>query len=72
MDTPIPYSSYSVPGVSCEHCRTAITAEVARVPGVESVEVDLEAKRVVVAGQGVSDDAVRAAIDEAGYDVAPG
>jgi copper chaperone CopZ len=72
MDTPAPYLSYSVPGVSCEHCRTAITAEVSRVPGVESVEVDLAAKRVVVAGQEVSDDAVRAAIDEAGYDVEPG
>jgi copper chaperone len=72
MDTPAPYLSYSVPGVSCEHCRTAITAEVTRVPGVESVEVDLDAKRVVVAGEGVDDAAVRAAIDEAGYDVAPG
>jgi len=71
MDTPAPYLSYSVPGVSCEHCRTAIAAEVSRVPGVESVEVDLEAKRVVVVGAGVEDDAVRAAIDEAGYDVAP-
>ena len=71
MDTPAPYLSYSVPGVSCEHCRTAITAEVTRVPGVESVEVDLEARRVVVAGEGVDGDAVRAAIDEAGYDVAP-
>ena len=72
MNTPTPYLSYSVPGVSCEHCRTAITAEVTRVPGVESVEVDLEAKRVTVAGEGVDDGAVRAAIDEAGYDVAPG
>lgn len=72
MNTPLPYLSYSVPGVSCEHCRTAITTEVARVPGVDSVEVDLEAKRVTVVGEGVDDEAVRAAIDEAGYDVAPG
>jgi copper chaperone CopZ len=34
------------------------------------VDVDLSAKRVTVAGQGVDDAAVRAAIDEAGYDVA--
>jgi copper chaperone CopZ len=72
MNTPTPYLTYSVPGMSCEHCRTAITAEVTRVAGVESVEVDLVTKRVVVGGDGVSDDAVRAAIDEAGYDVAPG
>ena len=61
--------TYSVPGVSCEHCRTAITAEVGTVPGVESVVVDLEHKRVTVAGSGIDDAAVRAAIDEAGYDV---
>jgi len=63
--------SYSVPGVSCEHCRTAITAEVSQVPGVDGVAVDLDAKRVSVTGTGLVDDrAVRAAIDEAGYDVA--
>jgi len=62
--------SYSVPGVSCEHCRTAITTEVSRVAGVDQVEVDLDAKRVTVTGAGVDDAAVRAAIDEAGYDVA--
>ena len=61
---------YSVPGVSCEHCRVAITAEVGSVAGVESVEVDLERKVVTVAGADVSDAEVRAAIDEAGYDVA--
>lgn len=70
MDTPMRYMSYSVPGVSCEHCRRAITAEVGQVAGVDSVEVDLERKLVVVSGEAVSDDAVRTAIDEAGYDIA--
>lgn len=62
--------NYSVPGMSCEHCRTAITTEVSAVAGVESVDVDLERKLVSVGGHGVDDTAVRAAIDEAGYDVA--
>ena len=62
--------TYSVPGVSCGHCRAAITSEVEQVAGVDSVEVELEAKRVTVAGDGVDDAAVRAAIDEAGYDIA--
>ena len=62
--------SYSVPGVSCDHCRAAITAEVGTLPGVADVEVDLEAKRVSVAGSQLDDAAIRAAIDEAGYDVA--
>jgi copper ion binding protein len=63
--------TFSVPGISCEHCRTAITAEVGRVAGVSSVEVDLERKQVVVGGADVDDAAVRAAIDDAGYDVVP-
>ncbi|MDE3131236.1 MAG: heavy-metal-associated domain-containing protein [Acidobacteriota bacterium] len=62
--------TYSVPGVSCEHCRTAITDEVEKVAGVASVEVDLDARRVTVTGQELDDAAVRAAIDEAGYDIA--
>ena len=62
--------TYSVPGVSCEHCRTAITDAVAEVAGVESVEVDLDGKIVTVRGAGLNDVWVRAAIDEAGYDVA--
>ncbi len=62
--------TYAVPGMSCGHCRTAITAEVEKVAGVASVDVDLDAKRVTVAGSQFDDAAVRAAIDEAGYDVA--
>ena len=62
--------SYSVPGVSCEHCRVAITSEVEQIAGVKSVDVDLEAKRVTVAGEELDDGAIRAAIDEAGYDIA--
>lgn len=61
--------TYLVPEMSCGHCRAAITAEVESVAGVIAVEVDLESKRVTVAGAGVDDAAVRAAIDEAGYDV---
>ena len=62
--------TYSVPGMSCGHCRGAISAEVERVPGVGSVDVDLDAKRVTVIGEVIDDTAVRAAIDEAGYDIA--
>ncbi len=62
--------TYSVVGMSCGHCRAAVTAEVEKVAGVASVDVDLDAKRVTVAGEQLDDAAVRAAIDEAGYDVA--
>jgi copper chaperone CopZ len=60
--------SYSVPAVHCDHCRRAITEEVAAVPGVETVVVDLETKQVDVNGEELDDDAIRAAIEEAGYE----
>ena len=62
--------TYSVPGMSCGHCRAAITAEVEQLAGVTSIDVDLDAKRVSVAGEELDDAAIRAAIDKAGYDVA--
>jgi copper chaperone len=61
---------YSVPDVSCGHCEVAITGELSRLPGVDSVVVDLDAKRVSVRGTGLSEADVVAAIDEAGYEVA--
>jgi copper chaperone CopZ len=62
--------TYSVPDMSCDHCRAAITAEIEQLAGVSTVDVDLDAKRVTVAGEKLDDAAVRDAIDEAGYDVA--
>lgn len=62
--------NYSVPGVSCGHCRAAITSELERLAGVSAVDVALDAKRVRVLGTDLDDAAVRAAIDKAGYEVA--
>lgn len=64
--------TYSVPDISCGHCRAAITREVATISGVESVDVDLDAKTVVVTGEPLDPAAIVAAIDEAGYEVASG
>lgn len=60
--------TYTVPAIHCAHCEAAIVAEVGQVGGVETVAVDLATKRVVVRGDGLSDEALRAAIDEAGYE----
>jgi copper ion binding protein len=60
--------TYSVPGISCDHCKHAIEAEVGTVAGVSDVVVDVDSKSVRV--QGGDDAAIRAAIDDAGYDVA--
>jgi copper chaperone CopZ len=61
--------TYSVPGISCGHCKSAIEAEVNQLEGVESVTVDIDAKTVMVVGD-ATEEAVRAAVDEAGYEVA--
>ena len=60
--------TYSVPGISCDHCKHAIETAVGAVDAVDSVEVDVAGRTVAVAGA-APDDAIRAAIDEAGYDV---
>lgn len=61
---------YTVPGMHCAHCEAAVTEEVTAVEGVESVAVDLDSKRVVVLGVALDDGAIRAAIEEAGYEAA--
>lgn len=58
-----------VPGIRCFHYEAALMSEIARATGVRSVKVDLDAKVVTVHGDAVSDQAVRDAIDEAGYEV---
>jgi copper chaperone len=62
--------TYTVSGMHCGHCESAVKEEVGTVLGVSSVEVDLETKLVRVTGESVDDAAVRAAIDEAGYEAA--
>ena len=61
---------YVVPGMHCSHCVAAVEQEVSAVAGVESVDVDLETKLVVVQGEGLDDGALRTAIVEAGYEAA--
>jgi copper chaperone len=62
---------YVVDGMSCGQCSATITEEVQRVPGVNGVEVDLDQRTVTVRGADADDAAIRAAIDEAGYQVRP-
>ncbi len=63
--------TYSVPDISCDHCKSAIEGEVGTLDGVNSVSVDIDARTVTVEGE-ASDQAIHAAIDEAGYQVATG
>lgn len=62
-------ATYRVPGMMCEHCKAAVSEELGAVAGVESVAVNLDTKLVRVSGTALQDAALRAAIDEAGYEV---
>ncbi|WP_189239755.1 heavy-metal-associated domain-containing protein [Planomonospora parontospora] len=63
-------ATYTVTGMTCGHCVSSVKEEVGGVPGVTAVEVDLESGRVDVTADPLDDGAVRAAIKEAGYEVA--
>ena len=63
---------YTVRGMTCGHCVQAVTDEISELPGVESVDVVLDTGAVtVVSDQPLTEDAVAAAVDEAGYALAP-
>ena len=61
---------YTVQGMTCTHCVASVREEVSEVAGVQLVNVDLASGHMTVAGHGLVDDAVRAAVAEAGYEVA--
>lgn len=61
----------TVEGMTCGHCVAAVREEISQLPGVTSVEVDLDSGRVEVAAVGPIDAAaLAAAVDEAGYSIA--
>lgn len=61
---------YSVSGMSCGHCESAITKEVTAIPGVTSVKAVASTGLLTVASeQPVDDESVRVAVDEAGYEL---
>lgn len=62
--------TFSVPGMTCGHCEASVKQEVGSVSGVSAVDVDLQTKLVTVSGAALDRDAILAAIDEAGFDVA--
>jgi copper chaperone CopZ len=61
---------YIVQGMTCAHCVLSVREEVSEVPGVRDVDVDLASGRLAVAGENLDDEAISAAVEEAGYEVA--
>jgi len=65
-------STYTVVGMTCDHCVRSVESEVTKLDGVESVAVDLDTGLVTIEStQPIDDEAFAAAVDEAGYEVAP-
>ncbi|MFG1660900.1 heavy-metal-associated domain-containing protein [Micromonospora chersina] len=63
-------TTYQVQGMTCGHCVNSVSTEVRALPGVTDVQVDLASGRVTVTSESPLDtDTVRAAVDEAGYDL---
>ena len=63
--------TYTVTGMTCAHCVASVTEEVSELAGVTDVAVDLPTGAVTVtSAEPLDDDAVRAAVEEAGYAVA--
>ncbi len=61
---------YAVRGMTCAHCVLSVREEVSEVCGVDGVDVDLGTGRMTVTGADFTDEAVSAAVAEAGYAVA--
>ena len=60
-------TQYQVTGMSCGHCENAVRDEVSQIPGVRNVEVSAQSGQLRVTAEAEVDDAVIAAVDEAGY-----
>jgi copper ion binding protein len=64
-------STYTVTGMTCEHCVRAVSGELSALTGVEAVDVNLDDGLVTVTSAApLSDRDVREAVDEAGYELA--
>ncbi|GAA1232264.1 heavy-metal-associated domain-containing protein [Prauserella halophila] len=60
--------TYTVTGMTCQHCVASVTEEVGELDGVQSVNVDLDTGAVTVTSEAeLAEDNVRSAVEEAGY-----
>ncbi|HEU5161187.1 MAG TPA: copper ion binding protein [Streptosporangiaceae bacterium] len=65
-------STYTVTGMTCGHCVESVKSEVGQVAGVTAVDVDLATGRLTVTSdRPVDREQISAAVEEAGYEVAP-
>jgi copper chaperone len=64
-------STYTVSGMTCEHCVASVTEEISEIDGVSAVAVDLPTGAVTVTSTApLAETDVRTAVEEAGYKLA--
>ncbi len=69
---PSAVGTFTVVGMTCGHCVSSVSGEVGKISGVTSVDVDLTSGAVKVGSDAPIDrELVRAAVEEAGYELAP-
>ncbi|BDH03711.1 MULTISPECIES: heavy-metal-associated domain-containing protein [Streptomyces] len=62
---------YQVSGMSCGHCEGSVSGEISQLPGVTSVKAVASSGEVTVVSESpLDEEAVRAAVDEAGFELA--
>jgi copper chaperone len=65
-------STYTVRGMTCDHCAGSVTSEVTKIPGISDISVDVKAGRLtIVSDEPVPASAVEEAVEEAGYTIVP-
>jgi copper ion binding protein len=63
-------NTYTVTGMTCQHCVGSVRGEVSQIPGVTDVQVDLESGKVTVTSdEPIAVETIRASVDEAGYEL---
>lgn len=62
--------SYTVPEMTCGGCRSTVSAKLSQLAGVASFDIDLPTRSVIVRGEEIDDETVRAAIADAGFEPA--
>ena len=73
MSSDFTVTTFAVPGMTCGHCKQAVTEELSKLSGVTGVDVNLDSKAVTVTSSTALDwSAIAEAVDEAGFEAVAG
>jgi copper chaperone CopZ len=62
-------TNFLVPGMTCGHCKGAVTDELSKINGITNIDVDLDTKKVTIESEAVVEwQVIVDAVDEAGFE----